>query len=159
MKLDQVDFSILRELVEDSSQSVKEIAAKVSLSVTPVHDRIKKLEANGYIKGYTAIVDAEKLGYGFTIYMQIKLIKHQEEIFNKFKEEILSFEEVTEAAFTSGDYDVIMKLLLRDLHHYEEFILRKISKLDIIDSVKSSFIFKYIKNDNRVMNVITLTTI
>ncbi|WP_274095820.1 Lrp/AsnC family transcriptional regulator [Riemerella anatipestifer] len=68
MKLDQVDFSILRELVEDSSQSVKEIAAKVSLSVTPVHDRIKKLEANGYIKGYTAIVDAEKLGYLYYLY-------------------------------------------------------------------------------------------
>ncbi|MBT0534619.1 Lrp/AsnC family transcriptional regulator [Riemerella anatipestifer] len=153
MKLDQVDFSILRELVEDSSQSVKEIAAKVSLSVTPVHDRIKKLEANGYIKGYTAIVDAEKLGYGFTTYLQIKLIKHQEEIFEKFKTEILSFEEVTEVAFVSGDYDAIVKLLLKDLHHYEEFILKKISKLDVIDNVKSSFIFKYIKNDNRVMNV------
>ncbi|MBT0549218.1 Lrp/AsnC family transcriptional regulator [Riemerella anatipestifer] len=153
MKLDQVDFSILRELVKDSSQSVKEIAAKVSLSVTPVHDRIKKLEANGYIKGYTAIVDAEKLGYGFTTYMQVKLIKHQEEIFNKFKEEILSFEEVTEAAFTSGDYDVIMKLLLRDLHHYEDFILRKISKLDIIDSIKSSFTFKYIKNNHQAVSV------
>ncbi|MHA3045154.1 Lrp/AsnC family transcriptional regulator [Riemerella anatipestifer] len=153
MKLDQVDFSILRELVKDSSQSVKEIAAKVSLSVTPVHDRIKKLEAGGYIKGYTAILDVEKLGYGFITYMQVKLIKHQEEIFNKFKEEILSFEEVVEVAFTSGDYDVIMKLLLRDLNHYEEFILRKISKLDIIDSVKSSFAFKYIKNNHQVLSV------
>ncbi|MRM85111.1 Lrp/AsnC family transcriptional regulator [Riemerella anatipestifer] len=153
MKLDQIDVVILKELVEDCSQSVKEIATKVKLSVSPVHDRIRKLEASGYIKGYTAIVDAEKLGYGFTTYLQIKLIKHQEDIFEKFKTEILSFEEVTEAAFTSGDYDVIIKLLLRDLHHYEEFILKKISKLDIIDNVKSSFIFKYIKNDNRVMNV------
>ncbi|WP_018675290.1 Lrp/AsnC family transcriptional regulator [Riemerella columbina] len=148
MKLDEVDIKILKELVADSSQSVKEIAGKVNLSVTPVHDRIKKMKESGIIKNYTAVLDVEKLGYNLVAYLQVKLIKHREEIFDEFKARVLQFDEVIEAAFTIGDYDVMLKLLLKDMHHYEDFVLKKISKLDVIYTIKSSFSFKFM-TDNR----------
>lgn len=144
MKLDETDYAILKELVEDSSQSVKEIASKVNLSVTPVHDRIRKMKEAGYITSSTVMLDLEKLGYTMVAYMQIKLVKHREEVFEKFKKEILKFDEVLEAAFTIGDYDVMLKVLLKNMHHYDEFILKKISKLDSIYNIKTSFSFKYI---------------
>ncbi|WKS95645.1 Lrp/AsnC family transcriptional regulator [Riemerella columbina] len=152
MKTDAIDIAILKELIQDSSQSVKEIAAKVNLSVTPVHDRIKKMKKSGLIAGSTVLLNLDKIGYTMVAYLQIKLVKHGEDIFEEFKEKILQFDEVLEATFTIGDYDVMLKLLLKDMQHYEEFILRKISKLGIIATVKSSFSINYITENQHLVN-------
>ena len=127
---------------------IKELASTVNLSVSPIYERIKKLEANKIITSYTAILDLEKLDYNLVVFMQIKLIRHQEEIFEEFAAYISTLEEVIEATFTAGEFDVLLKILLKDMNGYHNFVLHKISKLSIIDNVKSSFAMQSITGKN-----------
>lgn len=145
--IDATDKLILKELVKNGKQSMKEISAKVNLSPTPVYDRIKKLENEGIIEKYAAIIDPEKLGFELVVYMQIKLIRHQEELFKQFAEHIMQFEEVVEVVMVSGEYDALMKLYLKDMTEYNDFVLKKISKIDIISHVISSFVLSSISGN------------
>lgn len=146
--LDETDLKILKELIKNSNLPIKELANKVNLSVSPVYERIKKLEANQVITGYSAILDLEKLNYNLVVFMQIKLVKHQEEIFKEFATYISTLDEVVEATFTAGEFDVLLKVLLKDMNAYHTFVLHKISKLDIIDNVRSSFAMQSILGKN-----------
>lgn len=137
--IDDTDLKILKEMIKNSNLPIKELAQKVNLSVSPVYERIKKLEANGIITQHTTLLNLEKLGYNLIVYMQVKLIRHQDEIFEEFASYINTLEEVIEASFTAGEFDVMLKILLKDMDAYHHFILQKISKLDIILNVKSSF--------------------
>ena len=144
VNLDNTDIQILKELIENSNLPIKELAQKVNLSISPVYERIKKLESNGIITKYTTLLNLDALDYNLVVYMQIKLIRHQDEIFEEFSDYIKTLEEVVEASFTAGEFDVMLKILLKDMDEYHNFILQKISKLDIILNVKSSFPIKNI---------------
>lgn len=144
VNLDNTDIQILKELIENSNLPIKELAQKVNLSISPVYERIKKLESNGIITKYTTLLNLDALDYNLVVYMQIKLIRHQDEIFKEFSDYIKTLEEVVEASFTAGEFDVMLKILLKDMDEYHNFILQKISKLDIILNVKSSFAIKNI---------------
>lgn len=146
MSIDSTDKEIVKELLRNSKQSIKELAAKVNLSVTPVHERIKKLESMGIVTGYTAEVDVQKLGFNLVVYMNITLIRHQEELDSQIAEYIKGLDEVIEAYFVSGDFDLMLKVILRDMSHYQDFVLHKMSKVDIISNVKSYFVIKNIKD-------------
>ncbi len=149
MKIDDIDLNILRLLLDDNKMSTKDIAARVNLSITPVHERIKKLEAEGIISKNVVLLNLEKLGYPVVGYLQIKLIKHHEDIFQKFEEKIKSFSEVIEASFVAGEYDVILKIILKDMQAYHNFILHKISNLDYISGIKSNFVIKYLTDNHQ----------
>lgn len=152
IKLDDIDLKILRELSENSNQSVKEIAAKVNLSVTPVHDRIKKIETAGIVKKYAALLDAEQLGYNLITYIQIRLIRHQEKMFEDIALQLRNMEEVMEAAFTAGEFDLIVKLLFKDMNDYHDFVLHKMSKLEAISYMKTSFAIRFISGNQHLIN-------
>ncbi len=149
--IDKTDKLLLKELVINGKQSMKELSAKVNLSPTPVYDRVKKLENEGVIEKYAAVINPEKLGFELIVYMQIKLIRHQEELFKQFSEHIMQFEEVAEAVMVSGEYDALLKLLLKDMNEYNEFVLKKISKIDIISHVISSFVISSVSGNTHVI--------
>ncbi len=148
--LDSIDKKLLFELQIDSKQSIKQLAEKVNLSVTPVHERIKKLESSGIIKNYSAIIDPTLLGKKLLVYCQVTLVKHQGVLFEEFEEYVANLEEVLEASYIAGSYDFLLKLLLDDMDAYQNFVVNKISKLEIISQIKSSFVIRTIKNTSIV---------
>ncbi|MFW0739423.1 Lrp/AsnC family transcriptional regulator [Flavobacterium sp. T12S277] len=157
--MDKIDYEILKELLIDCKQPVKQIAEKVNLSLSPVHERIRKMEKNGIIENYSVIVKLSELNFKLMVFMQIKLKQHQENLFEELEKEIKCFGEVLDGYFIAGDFDVILKVILKDMADYNDFILKRISKLTMIDNIKSSFVIKNIldeKNTNDILRPINL---
>ncbi len=150
MVLDKIDLRILNILQNNSNLTTKELAAKVNLSVTPVFERVKKLEKEGYIKKYKAILDAEKLDRGLIVFCNIKLKEHTRVIGNQFVNDIMSFKEVVECYNISGDYDFLLKILVKDMKSYQNFVLNHLGDIDNIGSAKSTFVMGEIKNSHIV---------
>ena len=144
--LDQTDFLLLDELQRDSKQSIKKLAEKAKLSITPVHERVKRLETLGVIQRYTAIVTPKALGKKLIAYCQVKLLRHNGELFEEFERYISTLDEVLEASYMAGGYDFLLKLVLNDMEEYQNFVVHKISKLEIIANIQSSFVVQEIKN-------------
>ena len=113
-ELDNTDRKILRILQNDSTLTVKELAARVHLSASPAFDRQKRLEREGFIKGYHAILDAKKAGNGITVLCHMRLKHHSQVLMDDFMEAIQSIEEITECYNTSGEYDFTLKIQTRD---------------------------------------------
>lgn len=138
--MDPIDRKILELLQQDSTQTTKEIAAQVNLSVSPTFERIKRLEKEGYITGYVALVDPFKVGNGLVLFCNIRLKQHSKQMSDEFVEAMKAFDEVTEVYNTSGDYDYMMKLYVRDIHHYQDFVLNKLGLITSIGQVHSVFV-------------------
>ena len=138
--MDPIDRKILELLQSDSTLTTKEIASRVNLSVSPTFERIKRLEKDGYITGYVALVNPYKVGNGLIVLCNIRLKQHSKTMSNEFVEAMKSFDEVTELYNTSGDYDYLMKLYVRDIHHYQDFVLNKLGEITSIGQVHSVFV-------------------
>ena len=108
--LDKTDLQILRTLQENARLTTKELAARVSLSSTPVFERLKRLESGGYIKKYIAVLDAEKLNQGFVVFCSVKLRRLNRDIAAEFTRMIQGIPEVTECYNISGSYDYLLKI-------------------------------------------------
>jgi len=143
---DDTDNLLLKLLSEDAKLTVKELAAKVNLSTTPVFERIKKLEANGYIKKYIAILDAERLNFGLIIFCNIKLKQHDKSIGHDFVSDIMRLDEVVECYNISGDYDFLLKVYAKDMKHYQDFVFNKLGSVKSIGSTHSTFVMCENKN-------------
>ncbi len=144
--IDETDLNILRILQKNSKFTIKQLANKVNLSASPVFERIKKLEQEGYIKNYIAVLDSEKLNKGFTVFCNVKLKQHDKNIGNQFSEDILSIDEVIECYNISGDYDFLLKVQVKDMKHYQDFVFNKLGSVESIGSTHSSFVMAEIKN-------------
>lgn len=142
---DEIDLRILKHLQENSNITTKDLALKVHLSPTPVFERVKKLEAAGYIKKYVALLDAEKLNKGLTVFCSIRLKEHTRDIGNQFVSDIKSIPEVTECYNTSGDYDFLLKIIVADMKHYQTFLIDQLGGVDNIGSTHSTFVMGEIK--------------
>ena len=123
VKIDKVDLQILRTLQGNARLTLKELAAQVSLSSTPVFERLKRLENEGYIKKYIAILDAEKLNQGFVVFCNVKLSRINQEIATEFTRIIQDIPEVTECYNISGSFDYLLKIHAPNMKYYQEFIL------------------------------------
>ncbi|MDF9829396.1 Lrp/AsnC family transcriptional regulator [Parabacteroides sp. PF5-6] len=145
--LDKTDLQILRILQENSKLTTKELAARVNLSTTPVFERLKRLEAEGYIKKYVAILDAEKLNCGFVVFCSVKLSRLNREIAEEFSHFIRQVPEVTECYNISGQYDFLLKIHAPDMKSYQEFILNVLGTLDSLASLTSTFVMAEIKHN------------
>src|SRR5690606_35978700 len=104
-QLDEIDLKLLKILGDDSSHTIKELAAKVNLTPSPVVQRVKRLETSGYIKKYIALLDPEKFNQGFIVFCNIRLKQHDRKVGHSFVKDILKIEEVVECYNISGDYD------------------------------------------------------
>src|SRR6478735_862627 len=145
-KLDQTDISLLKYLQEDSTLTTKELALKLHLTPTPVHERIKRLEKDGYIRKYVALLDNQKLNKGLVVFCNDTLRQHQKDIGKKFVKDIISLKEVTECYNTSGDYDFMLKVMVKDMPEYQNFIMNKLASIENIGSTHSMFVMGEIKN-------------
>ncbi|AZQ63105.1 Lrp/AsnC family transcriptional regulator [Flammeovirga pectinis] len=148
--LDKMDVKILRLLQEDSDITTKEIAQKIHLSTTPVYERIKKLEQQGYIKKYVAVLDREKLDRDLMVFCNITLKEHSKAIGHQFVKDILSLKEVTECYNVSGDYDFLLKVMVKDMRAYQDFVLNNLGEIENIGSAHSTFVMGEIKQSYEV---------
>lgn len=143
--LDKIDLELLRYLQQNSRLTTKELATKVNLSSTPVYDRIKRLEREGFIKRYVAILDYEKLNRGFAVYCNVKLSKINAAIANDFTKHVKLLPEVSECYNISGDFDYMLKVHAENMKHYQHFLLEKLGKIDTIAGIQSIFVMDTIK--------------
>ena len=146
MILDVTDKKLLVLLQTDSKKTTKELSLKLNLSVTAVYERIKKLEREGIIKNYVALVDKTKIDKGFVVFCHLKLIQHTKEFIFKFESEVVKLKEVLECYHVSGDYDYILKIVVKDMEAYREFIITKLTTLEHIGSTHSTFMISEVKN-------------
>lgn len=145
--LDKVDLQILRTLQENARLTTKELASRVSLSSTPVFERLKRLESNGYIEKYIAVLNAEKLNRGFIVFCHVKMSKLNKDIANDFTERVKSIPEVTECYNVSGHYDYMLKIHAPNMKYYQEFVLNVLGTIDNLSSLESTFVMDTIKHD------------
>ena len=148
VKLDKTDRRILSFLQKDCKMTTKELSLHLGLSSTAIYERIKKLEKEGVISGYSAILDKSSAGRGFMVFCHIKLLQHRHEFVVKFEKEVIKFEEVLECYNVSGDYDYLLKVLVRDMEAYHNFINDKLTFLDHIGSAHSTFIINEVKSSH-----------
>ena len=146
-KLDKVDLQILRTLQENARLTTKELAAQVSLSSTPVFERLKRLEREGYIKKYIAVLDADKLNQGFVVFCNVKLRRMNKDIAMEFTRIIQNIPEVTECYNISGSYDYLLKIHAPNMKYYQEFIINVLGTIDSLGSLESMFVMGEVKHD------------
>ncbi|SDI54690.1 Lrp/AsnC family transcriptional regulator, leucine-responsive regulatory protein [Chryseobacterium taeanense] len=146
MALDETDKKLLLFLQEDAKQTTKELSYKLGLSVTAVYERVRKLENNGVISRYVALLDRQKVDRDFTVLCHVKLTQHKKQYVLQFEKEIMNLEEVTECFHVSGDYDYILKIAVKDMEDYRNFMLSKLTTLQHIASTHSSFMISEVKN-------------
>lgn len=135
--MDAIDRKIVKLLQQNAKLTTKEIAAKVNLSVSPTFERIKRLENEGVIKDYVAMVDPFKVGVGLVAFSNIRLKQHSKIMGDSFVNAIKSFEEVTEVYNTTGDFDYTIKIYARDIHHFQDFVLNQLGQIDSIGHMNS----------------------
>lgn len=148
MNIDDIDRSILRELQADSRLSVRQLAARVNRSATPVHERLHRLEEGGIIKAYTIDIDREKAGLSFTVFCNVSLKHINSDIHEAFAKAVLAMSEVTECYNISGDYDYMLKVEVPDMKSYRSFVTDTLGSLPMLDSVHSVFVMDTIKHAN-----------
>ncbi len=144
--LDATDYKILAALQDNSRLTVKELAASIHLSTTPTFERVKRLEREGYISKYVAVLDADKLDCGFVAFCYIKMKQHTYENSMRIMEAVQRIPEIAECYNISGEYDFLLKIYTRDMKSYQKFILRILGDLDCIGSLNSSFVLGQVKN-------------
>jgi Lrp/AsnC family leucine-responsive transcriptional regulator len=150
MSFDEIDKKLLLFLQEDSKQTTKELSYKLGLSVTAVYERVRKLENNGVISKYVALLDKHKIERDFMVLCHVKLIQHKKEYVLQFEKEVMDLQEVTECFHVSGDYDYILKICVQDMADYRNFMLTKLTTLQHIASTHSSFMISEVKNTTAV---------
>jgi Lrp/AsnC family leucine-responsive transcriptional regulator len=144
--MDLIDKKLLILLQTDSKKTTKELSLKLNLSVTAVYERIKKLEREGIIDKYVVLVNRSKVDKGFVVFCHIKLIQHTREFLTKFESEVVKLSEILECHHVSGDYDYILKIAVKDMEAYREFLVTKLTTLDHIGSTHSTFMISEVKN-------------
>lgn len=148
--IDETDLRILRELQKNARLTVKELAAKVHLSPTPVFERQKRLEREGYIKRYVAQLDSRRLGTGIIVLCNIRLKQHSQHYIQEFMDAVQNIEQITECYNISGDFDFIIKVHARDMRDYQSFMLNTLGKIDSIGSLNSVFVIGEIKGNQGI---------
>jgi len=143
--LDKTDLQILRTLQRNAKLTTKELADAVHLTPTPVFERQKRLERNGYIKKYIAVLDPERLGKGLLVFCKVKLKQINREIADDFTHRIQRIPEVTECYNTSGTYDYLLKIRAADMQEYQQFILNKLGTIETVASLESTFVMSEVK--------------
>ena len=112
--IDTIDLQILKQLQENSNINIKELASKLFLTVTPVYERIKRLERDGYITKYVALLDKKKMNLGMTVFCNVRLKEHAKNVGSNFVKDIVALPEIIECYNIAGDYDFMLKILVEE---------------------------------------------
>ena len=150
MKFDETDKKLLALLQSDSKQTNKELSNKLNLSVTAVYERIKKLEREGIIEKHVALVKKEMVNKSFVAFCHIKLVQHSQDYVMKFEKDVTNLKEVLECYHISGDYDYLLKVLVKDMEEFREFMVKKLTTINHIGSTHSTFMINEVKHTTAI---------
>lgn len=145
MSVDKFDLTILKVLQEDARASLQDISKRVGLSPTPCWNRIRKMETDGVIQGYTVRIDPAALGYTETVIVQVTLGSHSDETLFEFGKELEQIPEVLEAYLVSGDYDYYIRIAVKNTRDYERLLRERLYRIPGIRHSKSSFVLRTLK--------------
>lgn len=143
--LDEKDRELLKLLQNDSKQTNKALSNVLGLSVTAVYERIRKLENNAIIKKYVALIEKKKVDKAFVAFCHVKLVQHSQDYVVKFEREVKKLNEVLECYHISGDYDYLLKVFVKDMEAFRDFMVKKLTKIDHIGSTHSMFVINEVK--------------
>lgn len=150
LKIDETDKKILNLLQVNSQLTYKEIAEKINLTLTPVHDRIKRLEKAGIIEKYVTLLNKKKLGNTLTVYSQVTLIRQTKEVSEIFDMAISKLPEVMECNFVSGSFDYLLKIIVPDMETYHLFHQQKLSVIQGVSLINSFFVMSEVKSTTEI---------
>ena len=148
MALDAIDRKILQALQEDGRISLAALADKVGLSASPCLRRVRLLEKAGVISRYVAVLNQQNVGLPVSVFISIKLESQREEALTKFSRAIARWPEVLECYLMTGPRDYLLRVVVADLAAYEQFLKAKLTRLDGIASIESSFALEQVKYTN-----------
>lgn len=143
--MDEIDHRILRELQKDGRQTHQQLSDKVNLSPSPCARRMKKLEEDGFIRGYVAQVDEQKMGFAMSIFVSVKLDKQIDDLLVSFERAIALFPEVVDCWLMTGGFDYLLRVAVRDLDDFERFLTTRLTKVDGVASIESSIPIRRVK--------------
>ena len=150
MILDAIDKKLLDLLQKDSKRTNKELSNRLNLSVTAVYERIKKLEKEGVISKYVTLVKKEKVEKTFVAFCHIKLVQHTQDYVIKFEKEVANLVEVLECYHISGDYDYLLKVIVKYMDAFREFMVNKLTSINHIGSTHSMFVINEVKHTTAI---------
>lgn len=146
--LDKTDIGILRLLQQDALLSNKQLAFELNKSTATIHERVRRLKAEGYIKRSVAILDAKKIGKSLIAYSQVQLKEHTDSALSGFEKEVVKFPEVMECYHMTGAFDFILRIVISDMDAYHHFLRSKLAQLSNIGTVQSFFVMSEIKTES-----------
>ena len=149
--LDEIDRKILRILQSDSNLTNTELSERVMLSATPCLRRVKRLEGEGYIQGYRAKVDRNKLGLAVMVFVQITLDQQVESALEVFEGAIHKRPEILSCYLMTGDADYLLQVVVRDLDHYAELVRNHLSQIPPVRNIRSSFVLQQVVMDRPLL--------
>src|SRR5450432_1531194 len=148
---DKKDLAILKLLQENARITIKEISAKVHLSTTPVHERIKRMEESGVIKQYATLVDHTKVKKGLMVICYVSLKQHSRDAGDRFIKTMRELNEVIECYNISGEFDFMLKVVCEDMNAYYDFHVNKLSEMENMGHVQSVFVMGIIKETHQLI--------
>ena len=146
VKLDETDLALLRLLQQDAKMKHKELAAELGLTITPIYERIKRLEKSGVIRQYATLLDPVKIGKELICFSMVTLEKHSQAYLKEFEAKVMQIAEVMECYHLAGEYDYILKVVVKDMNQYQHFIVDKLSAINNVGQVQSSFALSTLKS-------------
>jgi Lrp/AsnC family transcriptional regulator, leucine-responsive regulatory protein len=150
VELDRIDAQILRRLQQDGRLPVSRLAEEVHLSVTPCFDRVKRLERLGYIRSYHAHLNAERLGLALQAYIAVSLEKTTPEFFDEFMATVVDLEEVLECQMVGGGMDFLVKVRVRDMNAFWQFMRERFSAIRGVKQTQTYFVMQDVKSSHEV---------
>jgi DNA-binding Lrp family transcriptional regulator len=143
--LDEIDVAILKILQADGRLSNLDLARRINLSPPATHARVRRLEREGYIRGYVALVDRELVGYDLLCFIMVSIQFHQTQHTAPFLEKVRNFPEVLECHHITGEFDYLLKVMVHDHRELERFVSQKLTPLPGIARLQTSIVFNEIK--------------
>jgi DNA-binding Lrp family transcriptional regulator len=146
--IDPVDLKILKLLKKDGMMTNRQIAVELNLTTTPIHERIKRLRRDGYIKRYTIELNHKKLNKNLIVFCNVSLKEHAQQFLTQFERDIQTVPEVVECYCVSGGSDFLLKVIVSDMEEYKDFILNKLAAISNIGSAQSHFVITEAKSSS-----------
>jgi len=149
-ELDRIDRSILRELQKDGRMANVELSRRVGLSATPCLERVKRLERQGFIKGYTALVAPEKVRAALLVFVEIRLTRTSPDVFDEFKKSVIDLSEVLECHLVSGDFDYLIKARVADMVAYRTLLGETLLTLPGVSGSRTYVVMEEVKESREI---------
>lgn len=148
--LDAIDRELLTVLQANARISNAELARRVELSPSGLQKRLRRLEVNGYIERYATILNRHKIGYELMVFVHISLQRHIASGFEAFRQEVVRLPEVLECYNLTGADDYILKVIVKDVSHLENFLLRQLTAMPAVDKVRTGLVLNEIKSTTSI---------